>query len=574
MLVVFTYFYLAMIFLVEGFGVNRGRELVLLLIVTMPLFLVLGSLISKKNLFVSRVTGLFLIVFIVLSLIPTLFSIDRQISFEQWLYLLSLVLIYVWSVNNKQILRRWLDLFIIVMGVVLCCVSRFFQLFPTISLFSVNDFNLIILNSFVHNHLGDFLGLAIIVTTFKLFEKKRLYLIVLLLIFIYHFLFAFSRTAYLSLFITLIISLIKIKNKHPIKIILICMIIIIAGAALLLVNKEFHNLLHWNSLYKTLETVFHYQDKSLFSNRDIYFRWAWQSIIERPFAGVGLGNFYQVSLRYSLIPFHGSMSSMNIFLDYFAEGGLIFGFFIIVFAIYLYKRITFNSSIIYLFLTFQTYWMHKFYVIFLLFILMIGLSNKDNIKATKINVNKVLLVSAVILFIISNRIIISQALLNVNNPTRSHMALMLYPLNKLAIFQRAYQQTSLFGFNYYVKRYLRVSQASIVDNYLLGKTYLEYGNKHKALNMFIKVYYWSPFYFEDDFGNRAIGGKMLFKRIFLLKKKLIGVKNAMFFADQYLTKVSSINKINNYPDLIFNDAKYFCKELYGNKCPYDLEYTH
>ena len=132
MLVVFTYFYLAMIFLVEGFGVNRGRELVLLLIVTMPLFLVLGSLISKKNLFVSRVTGLFLIVFIVLSLIPTLFSIDRQISFEQWLYLLSLVLIYVWSVNNKQILRRWLDLFIIVMGVVLCCVSRFFQLFPTI----------------------------------------------------------------------------------------------------------------------------------------------------------------------------------------------------------------------------------------------------------------------------------------------------------------------------------------------------------------------------------------------------------------------------------------------------------
>src|SRR3990167_11187540 len=88
-------------FTLEGSGVSRGREIAFLLILASPFFLLLTDFLNHRVLSAPKVLAVLTAAFLFFCLISTIFSGDKQTSFEYLLLYLSLSLVALSIYNHK-----------------------------------------------------------------------------------------------------------------------------------------------------------------------------------------------------------------------------------------------------------------------------------------------------------------------------------------------------------------------------------------------------------------------------------------------------------------------------------------
>ena len=539
------YLFLFAILIFDGIGIKGGLEIAYYLTLSTPLFLYLGSFIFSEFEFKINSKVLKSIIFFsIFIFISTIFSVDRQNSFQSLLIHTAIILIYIWVVNYRIRLVKYLKSFLIIIGTLFCILAVLGYLKILIPYSEFNFFNT---GKYTHNHLGDYLGLVLILllTGNNILKNRGSWIFVLL--FIPFFIFSFSRTAYLSLSIVLLVYLwlVKKNQRNHWQRLKVGLFIIIGLSILIFFSTNKVGKNQGITLSNTfLISYFHYQPKDLLSNRDYYFNWGLQALRDHPIFGIGPDNYKVGSYKYSRILLHGSRSSMNIFIDYFSELGIVGGISFILLILALIKK-GFSWSGLYLLLCFQTYGLHKFTSILLLFfvILALGYKNKSVGDIDKnLNYKTLILLSTVIL-LFAMRIFLSVIFYEQG---KYNYALRLYPLNKDAIVSLVWKQQSTKNLDQYVTKLTRISSQSAPAWYWIGKKYQALGDKINALKYYGFVYNWNPFFYNVNYAGFPYGQKSLVYQIYKMEIEINNVKSAKMIRNDYLDKISQVDRKRGY----------------------------
>lgn len=385
-----------------------------------PFFLFFLAKIERKKTYLPIKTTYFYFLFFIFSTISSCFAIDKEIAFKKLFLYISYYFFFIFAWNNQDYLERYFKKFLLM-------ILIFF-----IALFSINYFfklNLFydggsIFYNYDHNQIGNFLVLGFIITFPNLLS----------IIFFIFIMLSYSRTSYLILIFTPFFKL--LTNKIEKKSIFIGFFIIFSSIFFLFLTTK--------NLYLT-------KNKKIFGLRNIYFSYALSSIKEKPFFGVGPGNFYFSVLKRQLNSGETTTTSHNIFLEILAENGILAGLFFSLFVLSFLFKSKRNINFL-LFLALLLIFMLDFSYIFNTFIILwfiIGgliLSPKE-----KKEIN--LVFPSLIIFVFGQIILISQILLNRNFWRQS---LFIYPMQKksyeLAIEENI-RKKSIDQAYYYLKKY-------------------------------------------------------------------------------------------------------------------------
>ena len=606
-------FFLFAVFVLEGLGINNGRQVVYNLILLMPFFLFIPHFLFKEKheiVFPKKLSFLFL-TFFVLSAVSAVFGVNLQNSFENLVLYLSLFLVFIFAFNNKEILKSLIVPSVFILGLTFSVFSMFANFFiKEKSLFFIPiDFSgqgyQFIYSAFgSHNHLGDFLLLPLTIIIFMLFSLKNKHRYFLLfLVFLPYFIFSYSRSAYLDLaLIILLIFYFFIKSRQLIKkwllLIVFCSLFIVFLAVFLFaVPTDTKKPTLLNSFNITLQQKYNLSGGKLFlAYRNKYATEGLYSISKNPLFGIGPGNFIYASTKYTGIPGNTTVTSHNLFFDVFVENGIFAGMaFLMLFLQILYSiRYQFfnhkssvpglakrsgtginhqstiqqfnNPTIIFIFLflamllNFQTDYIYLIRSFFLLFFVLIGLIYEE--KQT-INLKPLILFLSLVLFLIFNLTTLSNLAISKNNYS---LAFYSYPLNKEAYVPLINNQLSInnkqpaFRYLGYFVRLFNGDQDVLT---YAGDVYYSYVGEKEAL----------PFY-EKAFNAYKFADPALVKKIYQIKLTLEGQKSAKEFADKYFSGLSAVkDSTGSYWQSFYQyrlNAFKFCKEVYKNNCPYGI----
>jgi len=404
-------------FVLEGLGINRGREVAYMLILAMPFFLFIPYFIFKEKrdiVLPQRLTFLFLI-FIILSAVSSVFGVNLQNSFENLVLYVSLFLVFIFVFNNKDILKSFMVPSVLILGFTFSIFSMFASLFiKENSLFSIPiDFSSqgyqFIYSAFgSHNHLGDFLLLPLTIIAFKFFSlKSKFRFFLLFLVFIPYFIFSYSRSAYLDLMLILIMLSVYMFKEYRKKItpqfvaFSVFMLVVLA-VFLFVVPTDTKKPTVLNSFNATLRQKYNLDGGKLFlAYRNIYAAEGLFSISKSPLFGIGPGNFIYASTKYTNVPGNTSVTSHNLFFDIFVENGILAGLTFLALALTILSSIKIqlgmvksnklnNNNVLFIFLflamllNFQTDYTYLIHSFLLLFFVLLGLFyNEQSTKSLK-----------------------------------------------------------------------------------------------------------------------------------------------------------------------------------------------
>lgn len=376
--------------LLEGLGIPNGREVTFYLILVMPFFLMLADLIDKRVTLYPVKLSLLFILFLILTAISTTTALDFNRSYPLLFFYLSLFLIFLWVCNHQDEIKRMVIWLIFSLAV----LFSIYSLLPLIwsRLIPSHGYQFIFSSFGSHNHLGDFLVLALVYGVYKFMEtSQKVYL--LALIFIPLFLTSFSRSGYLSLIITLIVVVIyfvRLKKIRVVSVYFFLSLIIVAIATVFSFSTvwEAKQVPVLKSANQFLQDYADLEEKFFLGNRLAFFRQAILSFQEKPFFGIGSNNFVYASQKYTQTN-RWAYSSHNIFLDILTENGILAAVtFMAIIGRVLIKSFSVSSVLSFIFLAmlinFQTDYTHTIYSFFLLFFILMGLIYKEE-KQVKSN---------------------------------------------------------------------------------------------------------------------------------------------------------------------------------------------
>ncbi len=575
--------------IIEGLGIGSGRTISYYLILILPFFLFISSILTNTGariVFPQKFSLLWMIFFI-LSVVSSVFSVNLQNSFEDMLFYLATFLIFIFVYNNKELLK----------GVILRIVFGVAVIFSLLSMFAGSiaqrttllfipvdlktNFFQFVYTAWSHNHLGDFLLLPISALIYWVFVKKfnPAYLF-LLIFFIPYFLFAYSRSAYLDLIVAILFILYYLlKRNYRFK---KNLLLVLASASMIALLSLFilavpsdnskQGLL--KSINYSLQKKFDLGEKFLLANRNIYFSQGLYSIAQNPFFGIGPGNFIYASEKYAVTPTEYSITGHNIFFDVFVENGLLAGImflalFLLVFnslrtQLFGNNRETFAKEnmvlllfFLVIFLNFQTdftYLIHSFY---LLFIMLLGLLYRED---TNFDLNLAPPVLSLFLFLTFNILALSNFALAAGNYV---LAVQVYPFNKNAyeFLINSKLNTDKTGALKYLNQYTSFfSGDSTVLSYGGDVFYLT-GDDGKALQ-----------YYDKSFAQLKFPPIEFVSNVYQLTLNLKGENSAKKFADEYFQRFPKVNNTN----IAYQNAYYpyrlsvlgFCRKIYHGSCPY------
>ena len=289
-----------------------------------------------------------------------------------------------------------------------------------------------------HNHLGDFLGLFLILL---LSYHKRFFFIAFFSIF-WFFIFSFSRSAYLAFLITA--GLFFIQKYKTIRRPYIYVGAVSLGIILIFITLiSSQNITPTSPLFNPqqyLSKTMTLNPRDFLSGRDIFAKQAIQSIKEHPFFGIGAGNFLKASLKYN-VGNNISDSAHNIFLEVATEQGIPAALLLLVIVLLILFS-TFNHPpsifylLLYLLVNFQTDYTYQIYLFLILATIIAATIYKEE-KEIPLplwlygGVNVILLGSLVLM-------ITSTLFLKQNDPVS---ALSWYPLNRQAYIEAIKQNS-------------------------------------------------------------------------------------------------------------------------------------
>ncbi len=354
------YLFLSLIAFFSGLGIERGGEIAFVLLIVAPFFLFsLDFLDKQKIIFPKKVTLLFLVLLIFIS-ISNFFSLNFKTSFGISIGCFSLFLFFLYGTNHQQALKKSLPIFINLISVFFIIVSFFVKHIPTNSFFyPLNDKNLVFPSHEPHNHLGDFLAMSVVFNLFFLVETFSWPRLILILFYVPFLLFSHSRSAYVSLVVPLIYLAWQILRKKEIK-------------------KDlkifFSIILTFISLITAV--FFITEPRSLFSGREYYFKYAIEGVKNRPLTGYGMGSFFSMVRQIKDKNSPTVQSSHNLFFDVLAGSGLFAGivFIVLILLIVFYgKKNGYWLAFFSLLVNFQTDYTYRIPLMLLLFFLAAGM---------------------------------------------------------------------------------------------------------------------------------------------------------------------------------------------------------
>ncbi len=358
-LIVF-YLFLSSIAVFSSFGWQQGNETATKLILAGSVFLILFDLIRKKPIFIPKVPSTIFGLFFIFLSFSNFYSTSFKDSFLGSFFYLSLFLFFIFGYNHKQELKKTLPIFINLFAAVLIIAPPIISII-THKPFSVpfDDKNLIFPNHSPHNHLGDFLAGAVVLNLFLLREAFSWKPLILILFFLPFLFLSSSRSAYLSL-VTSVICLLwywqKIKKTE----------------------KNYEKILSmslFSFIIVVATTLFISQNRPLLQTRQDYFTYAIKGVINKPLTGYGLKNFHTMVDKIKKENEPLVSSAHNIFLNFFAETGLVAGslFFLMFITILIKGEKNFFWFIFVSLLTnFQTDYTYRIPLMILLLFLLAG----------------------------------------------------------------------------------------------------------------------------------------------------------------------------------------------------------
>ncbi|MEK7109776.1 MAG: O-antigen ligase family protein, partial [Patescibacteria group bacterium] len=442
-------FLLALIIIIEGIGTIIPRELIFYLYLILPVIFFIQLIIKKKSVIFPKYPSITFGFFLILSFISAIFfSVDKQISFELALFYLSSFLIFIFFYNNKKLAKKYIKLIIFIGSTIFTLIYLF-----RLNTSPIDGYQLVVsYYGHIHNHLGDFLGLGLIVFIYSLIIKKENNWSYLLILFFPFFMLSFSRTAYVALLITTFFILIRNKSISffSIKTTLVIILVILSMVFFFATVKEADNKTIVGKLNQLLSVKFNLQSKDFTARRLTYLEQGLKSFVDHPLFGVGPGNFGYSSKKYQSeksqwYEFTTTDNAHNLSLDIlFESGGLAFIFFelfIILLLISIFKKNNLqNYLLLYLLINFQTDYTYKIYSVFILFMILAATVYEE--KTSKANQSFIFNLFSICLLFIVTSILTSGIFLRLNKPG---LSLTFYPLNKDAYREKIIQDTAKKG---------------------------------------------------------------------------------------------------------------------------------
>lgn len=544
-------------FALEGIGIKTYHHYFILYYLAVPTFLYFFIFLRSYPLRLPPRLTFLSIIFFALGFVSLFSSHDKQTSFEYFLFSVSLFLIFIFFYNFKKIGEQFVYLSI-------CLLGLFFIGYSLFPLFPPYLEKQVVLASYAsHNHLGDFLGLflVLLLSYHKRTEQRSLFptlFITSFLCIFWFFIFSFSRSAYLALLVTAGLFFIQkyktIRRSYlyvgAVSLGIILIFITLISSQNITSTSPLFNLQQYLSKTVTLNP------RDLLSGRDEFAKQALQSIKEHPFFGIGTGNFLKASLKYS-VSNNISDSAHNIFLEITTEQGIPAALLLLIIVLLILSSI-FNHppayrqagpSIAYLFLylliNFQTDYTYQIYLFLILATIIAATSYKEKDEMAF----PLLLYGGINVFLLGSLVLIvtSALLLKQNNPVQ---ALSLYPLNRAA-YIGAIKQSNDGNAAMLIEKGLAIAPYDTGIILTASEYYLSKGEKEKAFFLYQKAYS----------ANHLIAFPIM-KQIYFLKKELLSPKEAEMFLNEITRSFRQIYVTESFKKEL-ND---FCIEVRGKLC--------
>ena len=494
------------LFLAEGLGFERS--LFLYFYLCLPAMISFFLLLWKKSVFFPKKTSIVFLIYLLIAFFSLIFSVDKQNSFELFLFYISSFLIFVFFYNFKNEAKKLVTFEIIFGSLIFSLYFLLSFFFPSLKSLQSTGYQLVKSVFGLHNHLGDYLGLAIIY--FLSFKNYGLSVL-----FLPFFLLSYSRSSYLSLILVLFVYWWEKGVNYSKKIFFIVISLILFFWVLTLFFQKIPALEKtFKFIYQT-ETV---KTKDLFSGRNSYFGQIKSAFLKRPFLGYGMGNFGYLSFEFRQEPGKWTETTHNIFLEELVGTGIL-GFLAFLFFVFLIlknakKNSLFFFLLIYLLINFQTDYTYKIFSVFVFFMILLGIINEEKPTINEKISKRLFFGISLCLLIIVQQIIYSRTIFLLG---KTKMSLLAYPLNKEAL--------KTTNSNWYLKLY--PFDTSTIGK--LARLNEKKGDYKKALSLYEENYRLNPF---DNFD--------LIKEIYRLRKKLNNVEKARIFAGKELKKYKKL----------------------------------
>lgn len=435
----------------------------------------------KKNFSFSK-NLFFYLLFLIFSLISLFFSQDKENSLKSFFIFLTAIFYFLEGLNidfkKEKIIQFFNFLFLFSISIFI------FGLFFKFSFFK--DPKSFFYSGYYHHSLGEFLGGGFLINNFFLWW----------FLFLPFFIFSYSRSSYLALIIIFLFDFFKKKFLSFFKIFFLGFLFLL----ILLFSKEIRSKLPLNYQKFIFEKLKVEKEKRFFGFRDRYYFYALRGLIEKPFFGVGLGNFSFLVDRYQENWGEYSFFTHNLFLEILSETGIIaFSFFFLFFfSIFAFNfKNNYDNQIFRIFfyfsLIFLTSFLYSYYFVFFLWFFLAGyLTPKEKIFTLK--KQKFFRVFLIIIFLFFQFIFINHWLFF----QKKYFLILKYPF----LFKKeAYEELIKEKIN--EKNYYKAEK--IIDNYLLNyfqnprsitKSFYYYrliGDKKKAKKLVYEIFEKKPF---------------------------------------------------------------------------------
>jgi len=304
-----------------------------------------------------------------------------------------------------------------------------------------------------------------------------------------------------------------------------------------------------------LRNNFHLNYKNFFSGRDEFWLAAIKGFTENPLFGFGLGNFFNLSLKFTQ---SGAVAdSSSLFLDFFAETGFFGGmvFFLIFLIIAFSGRNILNNkgnlltkmiyvSFLTLFIFFQS-GPGKHYSLILTFFILGALIYQEE---ENLNLNGLFFFLLLVVVFVFQSMMMSRLYLK---SSRYLLAFYRFPFQKV-VYQPIIEKLEKERRVEKTERFLKIYAGFFpgepdVLNYLAG-IYEKRNDKEKAL-----------FFYEKSFDWYRFQGFSLVEKIYWLKKRLVGEEKAKLFIKKFLSEYYYLRYRYFWPDFE-KEIALFCQK--------------
>jgi len=412
---------IAAIFFNDVFAIDSS-QLGFFLVLLIPLLLFLLTKIENKRLFIPVKESIFYLIFIIFSAISTFRAIDKEMSIQFLSIYMTGYLFFIYGFNYRDSLNKYFKWFLIGISIISVLIFSINKIF-TLKLFD-NGASLFY-GGYYHNELGTVLILGIIICLYKFIFEKSNKLLILLLFFSSFLIFSFSRSAYLAVIIIGVIFCLIKKSWLPIT------LVILMTCLFFVTTKEINNFFPTSVKKFMVNKLLLPKEKSFTGKRQQHIYYALLSIKDRPFFGYGPGNLYFSTLKKQFNWEEGTTTAHNILLDIFAENGALAGVGFLLFLFYVFKN-TKKDLYFYLLssltIVFLFDFSYRYTSIFIIWMILVGISLPKNQDKTEIN-SMVVLILMGIMFVFGQIVLMGELFYKIG---LTDLSLRLYPLNNEA----------------------------------------------------------------------------------------------------------------------------------------------